>query len=80
MTRTKKLLALAEAVYAKNKDDWELKQALVKFDKEANPETIKQLVELIRLQHEALQRVKNVKFHQIEEAIEAFEKFERGEK
>ena len=45
----------------------------------ANPETIKQLVELCRLQNEALKRVKNVKFHQIEEAIAAFNKFEGGE-
>jgi hypothetical protein len=54
MTRTEELLALAEAATSPYADDWELKQALLKFDRAANPETIRQLVELVRLQNAAL--------------------------
>ncbi len=48
------LEALAKAVYAPNKDDWELRQALLHFDRAATPENIICLIELVRLQHEAL--------------------------
>jgi hypothetical protein len=75
MTRTEELLALAEAATSPYADDWELKQALLKFDRAANPTTIKQLVELVRLQHEALD-------HEWKDerlaAIEAFNKWEAG--
>jgi hypothetical protein len=73
MTRTEELLALAEAATSPYADDWELKQALLKFDRAANPTAIKQLVELVRLQHEALD-------HEWKDerlaAIEAFNKWE----
>jgi hypothetical protein len=42
----------------------------------ANPETIKQLVELVRLQHEALERVGRDQRPITEPAIEAFNKWE----
>jgi hypothetical protein len=89
MTRTEELLALAEAATSPYADDWELKQALLKFDRAANPTTIKQLVELVRLQHEALDTcdVGDVKYpddtqfyddHKVEKAIEAFNKWDDG--
>jgi hypothetical protein len=46
--------ALADAVYAPNKDDWELKMALIRFDRAANPQTVKAMCALIKQQHEAL--------------------------
>lgn len=80
MTRTEKLLALAEAATSPYADDWELKQALLKFDIAANPETIKQLVELVRMQHEALKLLDyGTRFEAATEAIAAFNKFEGGE-
>jgi hypothetical protein len=47
MTTITELRKLAEAVYAPNKDDWELKQALWHFDRAANPETIIRLLDLV---------------------------------
>jgi hypothetical protein len=48
MMSINELEQLAKAVYAPNKDDWELKQALLHFDRAANPETILRLIELLR--------------------------------
>ena len=76
MTRTEELLKLAEAATSPYADDWELKAALLKFDRAANPETIKQLVELVRLQHAAMNSPSGRKYN---EAIEAFNKWENGE-
>ena len=78
MTRTEELLALAEAATSPYADDWELKQALLKFDKAANPETIKQLVKLVWLQHEALNLLDyGTRFEEATKAIAAFNEFER---
>ena len=45
-----------------------------------NPQTVKQMVELIRMQHECLIDERYVsRYSHIEEAIAAFEKFEKGE-
>ena len=94
MSRTKELLALAEAaapgpwradgehgyidcVCTKTfciASDIEKEDAA--FIAAANPETIKQLVELCRLQHDALTDDSLVK---INNAIAAFNKFEGGE-
>ena len=86
MTRTEELLALAEAATSPYADDWELKQALLKFDRAANPETIKQLVELVRLQNSALEFASdfiptsycNIGDCMVCETIEAFNKWENG--
>jgi hypothetical protein len=75
MTRTEELLALAGAATSPYADDWELKQALLKFDRAANPETIKQLVELVRLQNSVIKDIEDPLW----EAREAFNKWENGE-
>ena len=54
-TNLTELEKLAKAVTYPYKDDWELKQALVKFDRAANPETILALIALLKQQHEALE-------------------------
>ena len=78
MTRTEELLALAAAATSPYADDWELKQALLKFDREANPETIKQLVELVKLQGEAVRQYATMMplWKTGVEALEAFNKWE----
>ena len=81
MSKTEELLALAEAATSPYADDWELKQALLKFDRAANHETIRQLVELVRLQHEALKHWGEFTYEaafSTSEAIEAFNKWENG--
>ena len=78
MTRTEELLALAEAATSPYADDWKLKQALLKFDRAASPEAIKQLIELVRLQHEALMQMEDYEVLPGEwnTAVEAFNKWE----
>lgn len=50
-----------------------------KFIAAANPETIKQLVELCRLQHEALKMLDyGTRFDEATEAISAYNRFEQG--
>ncbi len=51
------LEVLAKAVYAPNKDDWELRQALLHFDRAATPENIICLIELVRQMGKALNRL-----------------------
>ena len=47
------------------------------FVSAANPETIRQLIELVRLQHEALMMLDyGTRFPEATEAIEAFDKWE----
>lgn len=90
MTRTEELLALAEASIKERP----ARNRLYKLQDATNPETIKQLVELCRLQNEALKLVGNnlvpdygqghfavQRFDKldIEKAIAAFNKFEGGE-
>ena len=82
MTRTEELLKLAEAATSPYADDWELKAALLKFDRAANPEIIRQLLELVRLQHEALklhaEQYPHMQKGYTVDALEAFNKWENG--
>ena len=85
MTRTEELLALTEAATSPYADDWELKAALLKFDRAANPETIRQLVELVRLQHDALEAEAKYARRRgddvvawVDQALAAFNKWENG--
>jgi hypothetical protein len=48
---------LAKAVYAPNKEDWELKQAILHFDRAANPKAILQLIALVKEMGEALEKL-----------------------
>ena len=87
MTTLTNLEALAKAVTDPYKDDWELKQALVKFDCAANPETILALIALIKQQHEALNFAADfipaseckVGECAVCKAIAAYEQFDKGE-
>ena len=89
MTRTEELMKLAEAAIANPvafsmRDGHThvdmgraIKQEL--FKQAADPETIKQLVELCRLQHEALELASmRLESALVENAITAFERFEKG--
>ena len=49
------LIKLADAVYSPTKDDWELKQALLHFDRAADPATVKRMAELLVQCREALE-------------------------
>lgn len=69
MTRTEELLALAEAATSKSMI------SVIQFRVAANPETIKQLVELVRLQHETLLELEPYIPANVS-AIEAFNKWE----
>ena len=73
MTRTEELLALAEAALEAPEAHFYQKhwQAYIKA---ANPETIRQLVELVRLQNSALKTA--VLTDPVYEALEAFNKWE----
>ena len=82
MTRTEELLALAEAA-----TPWLNRTQTQVCDLAdgngavltINPETIKQLVELCRLQHEALKMLDyGTRFDEATEAIAAFNRFEKG--
>lgn len=53
------LEALANAVYSPTADDWELKIAQVRFDCAANPQTIKQLIALCRMQQKRVKTAQN---------------------
>lgn len=90
MTRTEELMALAEDC----KRGWHTAEDLSNIFEvceadliaAANPETIKQLVELCRLQHEALKWAAEVDSaydgepaDELTEAIAAFNRFEGGE-
>ena len=74
MTRTEELLKLAEAAKSKSMI------SVIPFRVAASPETIKQLVELVWLQHEALNLLDyGTRFEEATKAIAAFNKFEGGE-
>lgn len=74
MTRTEELMKLAEAAKSKSMI------SVIPFRVAANPGTIKQLVELVRMQHEALKLLDyGTRFEAATEAIAAFNKFEGGE-
>lgn len=76
MTRTEELMKLAEASIKERP----ARNRLYKLQDAANPETIKQLVELCRLQHEALMLLDyGTRFDEATGAIAAFNKFEGGE-
>ena len=45
MIDSSELRKLAKDVYGPSKDDWELKQALLKFDKAATPENVIRLID-----------------------------------
>jgi hypothetical protein len=78
MTRTEELLALAEAatpITVLNDNGEETGWARIP-SVSVRPETIKQLVELVRLQHEALTYEGAAEFQIYGEAIEAFNKWE----
>ena len=83
MTRTEELLALAEASIKERP----ARNRLYKLQDAANPETIKQLVELCRLQHVALIELSPCMYKECQQvqketqdhAIAAFNKFEGGE-
>lgn len=89
MTRTEELMKLAEAAMYEaanfatialgDTSQYDL------FEAAANPETIKQLVELVRLQNEALKWAAEVDSaydgepaDELTEAIAAFNRFEKG--
>lgn len=76
MTRTEELMKLAEAAKSKSMI------SVIPFRVAANPETIKQLVELVRLQHEAVRQYATMMplWKAGVEALEAFNKFEQGGK
>ena len=81
MTRTEELMKLAEASIKERP----ARNRLYKLQDAANPETIKQLVELCRLQHEALKWAAEVDSaydgepaDELTEAIAAFNRFEKG--
>ena len=81
MTRTEELMKLAEAAKSKSMI------SVIPFRVAANPETIKQLVELCRLQHVALIELSPCMYKECQQvqketqdhAIAAFNKFEGGE-
>lgn len=79
MTRTEELLALAESATHESKNFATIELGDIShyelFEAAANPETIKQLVELVRLQHEALKKIDNVTAWPV---IDAFNKWENG--
>ena len=79
MTRTEELLKLAEAA----EPYWygPINGPVQDFVDEVTPPLLKQLVELCRLQHEAIKIMKGrLEFsHAGNKAIAAFNKFERGE-
>lgn len=72
MTRTEELLALAEAAIKERP----ARNRLYKLQDTADPETIKQLIALCKLQHEVLLEFKSMSV--CDEAIAAFNKFEGG--
>lgn len=74
MSRTEELLALAEAILYRHPIDCpDLRDA------EEAGRAIKQLVELCRLQHEALKMLDyGTRFDEATEAIAAFNRFEQG--
>ena len=81
-TNLTELEKLAKAVTYPYKDDWELKQALVKFDRAANPETILALIALIKQQHEALKAVSMKQARWTDEqiaALDAYDQMTKGE-
>ena len=47
---------LAKAVYSPTKDNWEMRHAFAAFNKEANPQTILAIIELLREMGEALEQ------------------------
>jgi hypothetical protein len=84
MTKTEKILKLCAVANAKGREtEKHLGHDGSKADlygvRIAN-DTARQMVELLRMQHEALSRVGRDQYPIIEEAIEAFEKFEEGTK
>ncbi len=83
MTRTEELLALADAAseprITGSLPEYERHHVSIKeFIAACNPETIKQLIALVRLQHETLLELEPYIPARVV-AIEAFNKFERGE-
>jgi len=83
MTRTEELLILAEAAIHERNNFATIELGDIShyelFEAMATPETIKQLVELCRLQNEALLLLDyGTRFDEAVEAIEAFNKFEQG--
>ena len=86
MTRTEELLALAEAVDvepylpSRTRDDIAtLELAWDKYRHAATPQTIKQLVELVRLQHEALRSCSMGCSYDVQEVVAALEAFNKWE-
>lgn len=77
MTRTEELLKLAEAA----EPYWygPINGPVQDFVDEVTPPLLKQLVELCRLQHEALKMLDyGTRFDEATEAIAAFNRFEKG--
>jgi hypothetical protein len=74
------LIKLADAVYSPNKDDWELKQALLHFDRAANPATVKRMAELLMQCREALVAHRESYINDdelVHEALAALDAFEK---
>ena len=85
MTRTEELLKLAEAATQRQTLVSGVSQEMMAFSWAANPETIKQLVELVRLQHEALEAEAKYARRRgddvvawVDQALAAFNKWESG--
>ena len=85
MTRTAQLLALAEAATQRQTLVSGVSQEMMAFSWAANPETIRQLVELVRLQHEALEAEAKYARRRgddvvawVDQSIEAFKAWEAG--
>ena len=81
MSRTEELLALAEAAIHERNNFATIELGDIShyelFEAMATPETIKQLVELVWLQHEALNLLDyGTRFEEATKAIDAFNKFE----
>ncbi len=59
MTKLTALIEVAKAATSPYADDWELKQALLKFDRLANPATILELCALLEKAEDALEVSRN---------------------
>jgi hypothetical protein len=63
---------LAKAVYSPTKDNWEMRHAFAAFNKEANPQTIIQLIELLKEMAGALEDVVDPTYS-VDEALAKYE-------